>query len=817
MGLTYEERSDSRQRKRTGGHEKEQAVKGEYFRGDMGITLKERELFQRKEGRRRRLFWFLTAYGMQLLLLEGICAVVITAFSIGTVSWMVYLETALLCLGFQWLSYSRISGEYCIYIILAAVPVYALLLFWMQESFVEGAKQAANCVIRCINEQYASSIGLFPVGENFSLTLFFLMVLIPIAAVFCATVAYHPDMLVTQLLLFPVLAAVLLTGGAPSVFSMLLLLFGTLGLLAASGGMAPKGIWGTKESKAYERNRICHENIQKKAVVVLCLMGLFLAVPGYYVVRPGMNLHFQRLEDKVGTIEGKWIGALSKLLPEVSAGKWNLSLEAAEGGVSDGVLSGDSGYRVEGVEDLRLICREKPEETLYLKGYVGSTYTGESWETTSEKDFSNAALGWEIAEEPELYIQNLSFLKALYIENSRGEGSGGMNQITVERINADSRYTYYPYHAYLNEYYEVVGGDGYITGQNIQDDVFSYYSDRIYQQIIAEQTEETKQGVLNRVESAYSSYAGTRYLEVPEGFEELKEQCAGESLKDIEEITGYIQKLLTENYTYSTKAAATPAGEDFIRYFLYESKEGYSTHFASAGTILFRMFGIPARYVVGYAAPQNLFTVQPDGTYQAVLEDDNAHAWVEIYQDQIGWTPIEVTPGAVGYTQDVAYKGDKITEEVTLETEKEEGGEAADYGKKRLEFSGKLEGWMHILMVLLPVTAVGTGGFLLWRRRRRNLGLDRKRTPEQRIRDIFQAYYAKLERKGLEPETESGTEGFAVFAMKVCPNLEKEELEHMLQLVYESCYGFQSRSEEDVEYMRRLYRKLGNRSREKIR
>lgn len=787
------------------------------MKGDIGITLKGRELFQTKEGRKRRLFWFLTAYAMQLMVLEGLCALVITAFSMGTVSWMLYLEIALLCLVFQCLVYAGIWEKHRIYIILAAVPVYALLLFWMQESFLEGAKQAANCVIRCMNEQYESSIGLFLVGQDFSLTLFFLMVLIPVAAVFFAAVAHHSDMLVTAFLMFPLLAVILLAGGAPSAFSMLLLVLGILGLLGASGRMAPKGIWGKKKSEAYERNRVCHENVQKKTVVVLCLTGLFLAVPGYYLVRPGMDLHFQRLEEKVGTIEGKWLGALSSLLPEVSAGKWNLRLQAAEGGVSDGVLSGNSGYQIEGIEDLRLICRDKPEETLYLKGYVGNIYTGESWETTSEEDFSKAAAGWRIEEEPKLYIQNLSFLKALYVENSRGEGSAGMNMVTVERINADSRYTYYPYHAYLNEYYQVAGGDGYIAGQSLQDDVFSFYPDETYQQIMAERKEETEQGVLDRVESAYGSYVKANYMEVPEGFEELKEQCEGENLQDIEEITGYVQKLLTENYTYDTKAPATPSGEDFIHYFLYESKEGYSTHFASAGTILFRMFGVPARYVVGYAAPQNLFTIQPDGTWQAVLEDDNAHAWVEIYQEQMGWTPIEVTPGAVGYTQDIAYKGDKITEDVTLETEKEKKEKEEDSGKKILEFSGKLEGWIHILMILLPVTGVGTGVFLLWRRRRRILGLDRKKAPEQRIREIFQAYYAKLERKGLEPKTESGTEAFALFAMKACPNLKREELEHMLRLVYESCYGFQSRSEEDVEYMRRIYRKLRRGFKEKIR
>ena len=57
------------------------------------------------------------------------------------------------------------------------------------------------------------------------------------------------------------------------------------------------------------------------------------------------------------------------------------------------------------------------------------------------------------------------------------------------------------------------------------------------------------------------------------------------------------------------------------------------------------MVGLPARYVVGYAAPQSLFTAAGDGSCRAVLQDDNAHAWAEIYLSGQGWTPLEVTPG----------------------------------------------------------------------------------------------------------------------------------------------------------------------------
>ena len=88
-----------------------------------------------------------------------------------------------------------------------------------------------------------------------------------------------------------------------------------------------------------------------------------------------------------------------------------------------------------------------------------------------------------------------------------------------------------------------------------------------------------------------------------------------------------------------------PEGKDFVEWFLKESKEGNSVHFGSGGHHAAACLRMPARYVVGYAAPASLFQGQADGSYQAVLEDDNAHARAEVYREGIGWTVVEATPG----------------------------------------------------------------------------------------------------------------------------------------------------------------------------
>ena len=61
----------------------------------------------------------------------------------------------------------------------------------------------------------------------------------------------------------------------------------------------------------------------------------------------------------------------------------------------------------------------------------------------------------------------------------------------------------------------------------------------------------------------------------------------------------YTSAYRNTNYQYNASAPQPPEGADPIRYFLTESKQGYSVQFASAAVVMFRMFGLPARYVVG--------------------------------------------------------------------------------------------------------------------------------------------------------------------------------------------------------------------------
>lgn len=107
-----------------------------------------------------------------------------------------------------------------------------------------------------------------------------------------------------------------------------------------------------------------------------------------------------------------------------------------------------------------------------------------------------------------------------------------------------------------------------------------------------------------------------------------------------------IAELLQRNTTYSLRTPRTPSDRDFVSYFLGESRSGYCVHYASAATLLLRLQGIPARYVSGYAVTIPGYSPNSDGSYVTRVVDYNAHAWVEIFLDDYGWYPVEVTPAS---------------------------------------------------------------------------------------------------------------------------------------------------------------------------
>ena len=80
---------------------------------------------------------------------------------------------------------------------------------------------------------------------------------------------------------------------------------------------------------------------------------------------------------------------------------------------------------------------------------------------------------------------------------------------------------------------------------------------------------------------------------------------------------------------------------DPVAGFLTQTHRGSCEQFSSAMALLLRMWDIPTRLVVGYKG----------GTYNPIdqdylFRDRDAHAWVEVYFNNLGWVEFDPTPGS---------------------------------------------------------------------------------------------------------------------------------------------------------------------------
>jgi hypothetical protein len=97
-----------------------------------------------------------------------------------------------------------------------------------------------------------------------------------------------------------------------------------------------------------------------------------------------------------------------------------------------------------------------------------------------------------------------------------------------------------------------------------------------------------------------------------------------------------ISRYLQANYVYSER---TPLRRYPLESFLFADRAGYCQQFSGAMALMLRMDGIPARVAAGFL-PGSYNTATHSYDVRAV----DAHSWVEVYFEGIGWVPFNPTP-----------------------------------------------------------------------------------------------------------------------------------------------------------------------------
>ena len=99
-----------------------------------------------------------------------------------------------------------------------------------------------------------------------------------------------------------------------------------------------------------------------------------------------------------------------------------------------------------------------------------------------------------------------------------------------------------------------------------------------------------------------------------------------------------VERHLRQGYAYDE---APPDDDVPLRAFLFEDRAGYCQQFSGAMALMLRTIGIPSRVASGFSPGER---EQGGGAFQ--VSDRDAHSWVEVYFNGIGWVAFEPTPSA---------------------------------------------------------------------------------------------------------------------------------------------------------------------------
>jgi len=349
--------------------------------------------------------------------------------------------------------------------------------------------------------------------------------------------------------------------------------------------------------------------------------------------------------------------------------------------------------------------------SIYLKGYAGSIYEDNRWKelSTMEQDaYKKLSKEWNGTS---FQIGDQSGYLLSLIQSLSNEVYTDLNfsfgQVKVDSINADPNYVYIPYFSLFGQESSLnLNREDYITSKKKQKTyTFGYFNTfsnlydfnenadyvnclNVYQDKWSYTNEEKevliKLKEYHTFEAAYRKYVNNTYLQVPShGLEQLKSEFSNKGIayyktqysnQALSTLISDVRNRIQKDTVYSLNPGTIPQGKDYIQYFLYDNKKGYCSHYASTAAMIFRIMGVPARYVEGYIIKtDNINKGKEDGSQTMVyrmdgdlntktitskamdIKDANAHAWVEIYVDGLGWVPVEMTPSSAieaNYAQD---------------------------------------------------------------------------------------------------------------------------------------------------------------------
>lgn len=376
-----------------------------------------------------------------------------------------------------------------------------------------------------------------------------------------------------------------------------------------------------------------------------------------------------------------------------------------EGGLSEPVTKTES-------TDTLLSVTADTAQTLYLRGFVGDSYENGVW---SALDAETAA------EEKDLFYwlhQSGFYPQSQLATAARLMGNYQSGSVSVQNLAGCSLYRYEPC--------TVLPERAGLTKNKIQPSTletnglrgergYSYETVSDAQTILPELLDFLQNGTSDGVksylqmESAYREFVYSYALTVPAEFRAqlgaVLDQCC--------ESYGPADSLTKEQAQTAALAFLESCfdGSGDIALPLADTADGTTYQYATVAALALRYYGIPARYVEGY-------TVKTTENEPTSVDASAAGAWVEVYQDGIGWLPLALTPGLedlsaeqtesgikpVGAGKEGNGDGPRVTEGQELEQDDAEPDNSEDNtpdGGQRTGLLHKPAFWIILVAALL--------------------------------------------------------------------------------------------------------------------
>ncbi|MCQ2513471.1 MAG: hypothetical protein MJ089_00065 [Ruminococcus sp.] len=349
-------------------------------------------------------------------------------------------------------------------------------------------------------------------------------------------------------------------------------------------------------------------------VIVFALTAIF-----NYSINPIEGYKRTEWQDKIYSLIIDSINNKNSDISNVSDFKSKLQTNENLSNLGDFVQKGQPVMRVNSSKD----------ELLYLKGTAFADYKDNQWNVLDNSEFQNL---------PEDFN---SFIRT----NSQHIKKSTLKIITQQKSNI----VYLPYYpSFLPDDTEIMGDICVKNNEKSTNYEITYQS---YAELLYSQHDISLTSSPN---SEYINFARNTYTQLPQSTKDaVIEALNSLEITSDDEPQEIINKIFS-NASYSLTPPKMPDGEDFAVWFLKSEQIGYCMHYATTATVVLRALNIPARYVTGYAIRTGA------GEWRTVTSD-NAHAWVEYYDDASGWVPLEATPSTY-----ITVAEENSTEETTV-------------------------------------------------------------------------------------------------------------------------------------------------------